>query len=128
MKNHLAVMIAVGLFCMPMCAVADPDTEIHAYALAFEVMQFAPPVDACPHEPGTSAVGVVWIARNVLFFGPGVGTSGVDGGDVVTIVCNGDTPQQIREKLTSNIREFAAGRGYDIKAVNVVVPTFQRGQ
>jgi hypothetical protein len=63
-----------------------------------------------------------------MFLGPGVGSSGVDAGDVSTIVCNGDTPQQIRETLTDRIQQLAADRGYTIKPVNIVVPMLQRGE
>jgi hypothetical protein len=72
--------------------------------------------------------GWTWISRNVIFLGPGVGTSGVDGGDVTIVVCNGDTPQQIREKLTTRIQQSGASRGYTINPVNIVVPMLQRGQ
>ena len=73
-------------------------------------------------------MGVVWIARNVVFLGPGVGTSGVDSGDVTTIVCNGDSPQDIREKLTDGIQELGADRGYTVKPGNIVVPSLERGK
>jgi hypothetical protein len=128
MKDYLAVIVALGLFLIPAGAVAGGAAEVHAYALAFEVLPSAPPLDSCPHEPGTSAVGVIWIARNVIFLGPGVGTSGLDSGDVTTIVCNGDTPQQIREKLTDRLQQLAADRGYAVKPVNIVVPMLQRGE
>jgi hypothetical protein len=127
MKSHLAVIAAAGLFLISTCVDAGRAAEIHAYALEFEVLPSAPPVDACPHDPGASAVGVIWVARNVVFLGPGVGTSGVDSGDVTTIVCNGDTPQQIREKLTAGIQHLAADRGYAVKPANIVMPKLQRG-
>ena len=53
---------------------------------------------------------------------------GLDGGDVTIVVCNGDTPQQIRETLTSRIQQLGAGRGYAVKPVSIVVPMLQRGE
>jgi hypothetical protein len=132
MRSYLAVAAALGLFLIPAGAAAAKATEIHAYAAAFEGSGSTPPLDSCPHEPGTDNVGVTWIVRNVVFLGPGVGSaavgsSGIDVGDVAIVVCNGDTPQQIRENLTDGIQHLAADRGYAIKPVNIVVPTLQRG-
>jgi len=47
---------------------------------------------------------------------------------VTIVVCNGDTPQQIRETLTSRIQQLGAGRGYAVKPVSIVVPMLQRGE
>jgi len=122
MKAYLAVIVAVGLFLIPVSAVAGGADEVHAYALAFEFTQSGtPPLNSCPSGPGW-----IWIAR-LMFLGPGVGTSGFDGGDVSALVCNGDTPQQIRETLTASIQQLAADRGYAIKPLNIVVPMLQRG-
>src|SRR5207245_1291515 len=106
MKSYLAVIVVVGLFLIPAGAIAGGADEVHAYALALETFT-APSVSSCPtNQSGTSTVGWIWIARNVIFLGPGVGTSGLDGGDVTIVVCNGDTPQQIRETLTSRILQL----------------------
>jgi hypothetical protein len=131
-KSYLAVIAAVGLFLIPAGVVAERAAEIHAYAVTVEVSGSAPPLDSCPHEPGAGNAGVTWIVRNVVFLGPGVGSaavgsSGIDVSDVAIVVCNGDTPQQIRENLTDGIQHLAADRGYAIKRVNIVVPTLQRG-
>jgi hypothetical protein len=130
MKSYLAlIVVAAGLFLIPAGVVADRAAEIHAYAVTVEVSGSAPPLDSCPHEPGAGNAGVTC---SVVFFGPGVGSaavgsSGIDVGDVAIVVCNGDTPQQIRENLTDGIQHLAADRGYAIKPVNIVVPTLQRG-
>jgi|SoiMethySBSTD1v2_1073268.scaffolds.fasta_scaffold157419_5 hypothetical protein len=127
MKSYLAVIAAVVLFLIPAGAVAGGADEVHAYALALETFT-APSVFSCPtNQSGTSTVGWIWIARNVIFLGPGVGTSGLDSGDVTVVVCNGDTPQRIRERLTDSIQQLAADRGYAIKPINIVVPTLQQG-
>lgn len=129
MKSDISAIVAGGLFLMSMGAVADkPAPEIHAYALGFEVSQSAAP-GGCPaatNPPGNTN-GVIWIARNVVYFGPGV-PSGLEARDVLTVVCNGDTPQQILQKLVAAIRQGAVSRGYDVKPVNVIVPMLQRGE
>ena len=120
MKINLGVLVALGLFLIPAGIVAGGADEVHAYALAFEFTQAGgPPPNSCP----SGGPGWIWIAR-LRFLGPGI----VEGGDVSTIVCNGDTPQRIRKKLTDSIQQLAADRGYAVRPVNIVVPTLQRGE
>jgi hypothetical protein len=130
----LLVVVAVGLFLTPVGAIAGPADEIHAYALALEVLlggDAVPARGSCSAETGVSVIdGWTWISRDVVFLGPPgvVGSSGIETRDVTVLVCNGDTPQQIREKLTTRIQESGASRGYTIKPVNIVVPGLQRGK
>jgi len=64
-----------GAVLDPGCPVAGGADEVHAYALALETFT-APSVFSCPtKQSGTSALGWIWSARNVIFLGPGVGTS-----------------------------------------------------